>query len=120
MTEVGRATVQRAPVRLAEVIAALSLATDLAMGQPMAFALRSCVLSVRMGEALGFDDAQLSEIYYQALLRYIGCNAETHAPRQTRWVRNRNVEALVGQRAKRRSAEYASSALSFVGRIQRS
>jgi HD-GYP domain-containing protein (c-di-GMP phosphodiesterase class II) len=68
----------RASVRLAEVIAALSLATDLAMGQPMAFALRSCVLSVRLGEALGFDDAQLSEIYYQALLRYIGCNAETH------------------------------------------
>lgn len=68
----------RAPVRLAEVIAALSLATDLAMGQPIAFALRSCVLSVRLGEALGFDDAQLSEIYYQALLRYIGCNAETH------------------------------------------
>jgi HD-GYP domain-containing protein (c-di-GMP phosphodiesterase class II) len=70
--------VQRAPVRLAEVIAALSLATDLAMGQPMAFALRSCVLSVRLGEALGFDGPQLSEIYYQALLRYIGCNAETH------------------------------------------
>ena len=69
---------QHAPVRLAEVIAALSLATDLAMGQPMAFALRSCVLSVRLGEALGYDDAQLSEIYYQALLRYIGCNAETH------------------------------------------
>ena len=41
-----------ARVRLAEVIAALSLATDLAMGQPMAFALRSCVLSVRLGEAL--------------------------------------------------------------------
>src|SRR6202011_4724071 len=68
----------RAPIRLAEVIAALSLATDLAMGQPMAFALRSCALSVRLGEALGFDDAQLSEIYYQSLLRYIGCNAETH------------------------------------------
>jgi HD-GYP domain-containing protein (c-di-GMP phosphodiesterase class II) len=69
---------ERAPIRLAEVIAALSLATDLAMGQPMAFALRSCVVSVRLGEALGFDDTQLSEVYYQSLLRYIGCNADTH------------------------------------------
>ena len=68
---------ERAPIRLADMIAALSLATDLAMGQPMAFALRSCVVSVRLGEALGLDDAQLSEIYYQALLRYIGCNADT-------------------------------------------
>lgn len=71
-------TSQRVPIRLAEVIAALSLATDLAMGQPMAFALRSCAVGVRLGEALGYDDAQLSEIYYQALLRYIGCNADTH------------------------------------------
>jgi HD-GYP domain-containing protein (c-di-GMP phosphodiesterase class II) len=71
-------TSERSSIRLAEVIAALSLATDLAMGQPMAFALRSCVASVRLGEALGYGDAQLSEIYYQALLRYIGCNAETH------------------------------------------
>ncbi|GAC1577395.1 MAG: HD domain-containing protein [Candidatus Elarobacter sp.] len=69
----------RTGIRLADVIAALSLATDLAMGQPMAFALRSCVVAVRLGEALGYDDAQCCEIYYQALLRYIGCNAETHA-----------------------------------------
>jgi HD-GYP domain-containing protein (c-di-GMP phosphodiesterase class II) len=79
VTELRRELVPaRGSVRLAEVIAALSLATDLAMGQPMAFALRSCVASVRLGEALGYGDAQLSEIYYQALLRYIGCNAETH------------------------------------------
>src|SRR5579884_2841227 len=65
-------------VRRADVVAALSLATDLAMGQPMAFALRSCVVAVRLGEELGFDAAQLGDVYYEALLRYIGCNAETH------------------------------------------
>jgi hypothetical protein len=59
-------------LRLAELIAALSLASDLGMGQPMEYALCSCVLAVRLGETLGF-----SETYYQALLRYIGCNAET-------------------------------------------
>jgi HD-GYP domain-containing protein (c-di-GMP phosphodiesterase class II) len=64
-------------IRLAELIAALSLATDLGMGQPLEYALCSCVLSVRLGEALGLDEGDLREVYYQALLRYIGCNAET-------------------------------------------
>jgi len=66
-------------VRLGEIIAALSMATDLAMGQPMEFALRSCLLGTRLGESLQLSAEELSEIYFQALLRYIGCNAETHA-----------------------------------------
>lgn len=65
-------------VRRAEVIAALSTATDLAMGQPMEFALQSCVLAMRLGKALGVDTETYTEIYHHALLRYIGCNAETH------------------------------------------
>ena len=65
-------------IRLAELMAALSLATDLGMGQPLEWALCSCVLAVRLGDALGFSQEELREIYYQALLRYIGCNAETH------------------------------------------
>src|SRR4029077_10861942 len=59
--------------------AALSLATDLGMGQPAEFALKSCVLASRLGKMLGLGAEELSEIYYHALLRYIGCNAETHA-----------------------------------------
>lgn len=69
---------ERPGIRLAEVVAALSLATDLGMGQPFEFALSSCVLAVRLGEALRLSEEALREIYYQALLRYIGCNVETH------------------------------------------
>lgn len=64
-------------VRLAELMAALSLATDLGMGQPMEFALSSCLLAVRLAEKSGYSEEALREVYYQALLRYIGCNAET-------------------------------------------
>jgi hypothetical protein len=39
-------------MRLAELVAALSLATDLGMGQPMEHELRACLLAVRLGEAL--------------------------------------------------------------------
>ena len=63
-------------LRLAELIGALSLATDLGMGKPMESALCSCVLSVRLGETLGLSESELHEIYYLSLLRHIGCNVE--------------------------------------------
>src|SRR5581483_7165536 len=53
-------------------------ATDLGMGQPMEHALSTCALAVRLGESLGMAEAELREVYYQALLRYIGCNAQTY------------------------------------------
>jgi HD-GYP domain-containing protein (c-di-GMP phosphodiesterase class II) len=64
-------------VRLAELMAALSIATDLGMGQPLEFASQSCVLALRLAEKLDFSAVELRATYYQALLRYIGCNAET-------------------------------------------
>jgi HD-GYP domain-containing protein (c-di-GMP phosphodiesterase class II) len=65
-------------IRLAEVIAALSLATDLGMGQPLEYALQVCMLSVRLADVLGFSEDEAREVYYLALLRHIGCNAETY------------------------------------------
>ena len=64
-------------VRLADVMAALSIATDLSMGQPVDHAMRTCIVAMRLGDALGFDDATLHDVYYESLLRYIGCNADT-------------------------------------------
>src|SRR5207302_4025919 len=58
-------------VRLAELMAALSIATDLGMGQPLETALCTCVVAMRLGEALKLDDDTLRDVYYQALLRYI-------------------------------------------------
>ncbi len=66
-------------VRRGEIVAALSLATDLALGQPMEFAQQSCILADRIGRRIGAQRDQLAEIHHQSLLRYIGCNAETHA-----------------------------------------
>lgn len=66
-------------VRRGEVIAALSMATDLAMGQPVEFALKSCVLATRIADRLAIDADTRAEVFYQALLRYVGCNSETYA-----------------------------------------
>src|SRR3954466_8419971 len=66
-------------LRLAEVIAALSLATDLGMGQPLEFALTGCLLATRLGESLGMPIGDLRDVYYFGLLRFIGCNSDTYA-----------------------------------------
>src|SRR5579859_3253927 len=62
-------------LRLAELIAALSLATDLGMGQPMEKAIRSCLIALNIGRRLGCDQPTLSDIYYLALLEHVGCTS---------------------------------------------
>jgi HD-GYP domain-containing protein (c-di-GMP phosphodiesterase class II) len=62
-------------LRLAELIAALSLATDLGMGQPMEKAIRSCLIALGLGRRLDCDQSTLSDIYYLALLEHIGCTS---------------------------------------------
>ncbi len=65
-----------AGVRRAEVVAALSLATDLGVGQPMGHALRSCLLAVDLGASLGLGADDLRAVYYVALLQRVGCTAD--------------------------------------------
>jgi HD-GYP domain-containing protein (c-di-GMP phosphodiesterase class II)/DNA-binding CsgD family transcriptional regulator len=65
-------------LRLAELMAALSLATDLGMGQPLEQALRTCLVALGLAERLGVRGEELSEVYYVALLRFIGCTADAH------------------------------------------
>jgi HD-GYP domain-containing protein (c-di-GMP phosphodiesterase class II) len=63
-------------IRLAEMVAALSVATDFGMGMPAELTLRSCILAVRLGEAYGLSEAELTDVYYVALLRFVGCTAD--------------------------------------------
>jgi len=63
-------------VRLAEVVASLSLATDLAGGLPLEHGLRRSLLAVWLGEDAGLSDDELSDVYYVALLGTVGCSVE--------------------------------------------
>jgi hypothetical protein len=65
-------------VRRGDFLMTLAYATDLATGQSRDFALRSCVLATRLAEVMGLDVDMRRQVYYQALLRYIGCNADSH------------------------------------------
>ena len=70
-------TVMEGPrARLAEVVASLSLATDLAGGLPLEHGLRRSLLAVWLGEDLGLSAEELSDVYYVALLGTVGCSVE--------------------------------------------
>src|SRR5687767_4488391 len=63
-------------VRSAEIVAALCLATDLAMGLPLEHGLQSTVVAMRLGERLGIDAETASDTYYACLLFHAGCTAD--------------------------------------------
>src|SRR6266571_6712489 len=65
-------------LRLAELIASLSLAIDLGLGQPMEHFLRACLLAVRLGKILDLSEQELSEVYYLGLIRHLGCTAQAY------------------------------------------
>jgi HD-GYP domain-containing protein (c-di-GMP phosphodiesterase class II) len=65
-------------LRLGELVATLALAQDNAFGQPLESQLRSCLLSMWMCDAADFDGDLRQDIYWVALLRYIGCTGHAH------------------------------------------
>jgi hypothetical protein len=64
-------------VRVAEVVATLSLATDLGTGVPEQRALRACLLAVRLGELIGLDEPQRKQVYFVTQLAMLGCTADS-------------------------------------------
>ena len=65
-------------VELAELVAAVSLAADLASGVTLEHGLRTCLLATRLAERAGLDPAARRDVYYTSLLRSIGCTSDAH------------------------------------------
>ncbi|SFE27710.1 HD domain-containing phosphohydrolase [Blastococcus tunisiensis] len=62
--------------RLAELLAAASLATDLVTGQPLEHALETCLLATSVARSTGAEPATVRDVYDVALLRFLGCTAD--------------------------------------------
>ncbi len=67
-----------APVRLAELLAALSAVSDAARGRPVDDATRSCLVATGLARRLGLAPPAVSDVYYTTLLRSVGCTATSH------------------------------------------
>lgn len=65
-------------VRLAELVATLSLAADLGLGQPAEHAMRSTVIARRLGDLVGQPAVERATTYWVTLLAWVGCTADSH------------------------------------------
>ena len=65
-------------MRLAELVAALSLATDLGLGQPQEHIIRQTLIAMRVAELEGLSEDELASIFYVSLLAWVGCVADAH------------------------------------------
>jgi HD-GYP domain-containing protein (c-di-GMP phosphodiesterase class II) len=70
-------------IRLAELVAAFSLAIDLGFGQPMEHVLRSWFIASRIAERIGLEADAKQALYYVITLAMVGCVAET--PELAEW-----------------------------------
>jgi HD-GYP domain-containing protein (c-di-GMP phosphodiesterase class II) len=68
--------------RLVELVAALSLATDLGLGQAMEHGLRACLIAMRLAERLELDGQTCDDVYWVSLLGMVGCTADSYELRQ--------------------------------------
>ena len=63
------------PDRLAELLGALSLASDRARGQASESALGTTILATRLAQWLGMAEEEVAETYFVALTRTLGCTS---------------------------------------------
>lgn len=100
-------------MRLAELVAALSLGVDLGFGQPMEHVLRQCLIALRLAERLGLDDDTRMAVYYTALLVNVGCHSDAHE--QAKWFGD-DIALKSGKYAyEQRSLAGAAATLRLIG-----
>lgn len=69
-------TAEPLPKRV-EVLAGLSVAIDLGLGQPAEHMLRSAVIACELANRLGLSREQRETVYYATLVMWIGCHADS-------------------------------------------
>ncbi|MGI5130510.1 HD domain-containing phosphohydrolase [Pseudonocardia sp. CA-107938] len=72
-----------ARVRLAELVATISLGTDLGLGQPMEHVIRQTIIALRLAALLDLSEQDRTVVYYSGLLAWVGCH--TDAYEQAKW-----------------------------------
>ena len=62
-------------VRVSSVLEGLSYALDLTEGHPRGHAVRSCLIGMRLGAAIGLDARDRTDLLYALLLKDAGCSS---------------------------------------------
>ena len=67
-----------AGLRLAELLAALSVVTDLGSWRLPETAMQASLLATRLAQRINMSANDVSDVYYTTLLRSVGCTAYAH------------------------------------------
>src|SRR5262249_39108517 len=70
-------------VRIAELVATMSYAADLGLGQPMAHCMRQTTIALRLADLAEATDDEREATYYLGLMMNVYCHAD--ATEQARW-----------------------------------
>ncbi len=62
---------------LQEILVALSFALDLTEGAVPGHSIRSCLLAIRIALTIGLDHDSISNLYFAALLKDVGCSSNS-------------------------------------------
>lgn len=75
MSVTGKVAVGR--LRLLELLASISLATDLGTGQPTGHCLQTCTIATVLAREMGCDDDEVRTVQQATLLRFLGCTSDS-------------------------------------------
>ena len=65
-------------VRLADLLAGLSIAIDLGFGLQPESAMRQCLVGTRLARAHGLGDTEVRDSFFASLLLHVGCPGFSH------------------------------------------
>ena len=65
-------------LRLADLLAGLSVASDLGFGLPPETAMRACLIGTALARRMGMPEDEVADVYYATLLLHVGCGAMSH------------------------------------------
>ena len=99
--------------RLAELMATLSLASDMGTGTPLEQSLGAAIVAVRLAEAAGLSEDQARDAYYLTMLRTVGCTGDGDVGRL---MLGEDVGAWVGHLPNGSKLGFLSAMISQVGR----
>jgi putative nucleotidyltransferase with HDIG domain len=71
----SRLSYNKGSISLSEIVSALTFALDLTEGALPGHALRSCLLGMRLGDALGITGSLRVDLYYALQLKDVGCSS---------------------------------------------
>ena len=101
-------------VRLVELLAALSIVTDLGMGQEPEKAVRACLIATHLARAMDLPERDVQDVYYCTLMQHLGCTAPAH---ETTYLFGDDLTML--PRAERTDERNAHEALVLMAQVGR-